>query len=230
MNLAKGAQLAGLTALSVLTVVLVVLAMTRSVATTAEASAPLTPVAEEDTATVVSVLGDGHVLAEGSWFYRAIPAEDGGPVERGVVLAEEDARARSLESRLDQVVAGDIVMIAAGAVDVSLGEPAPEIVADIKVLVRGVRERDATPVLVLVPPSNERGFLTKLVNRKLSAYGERRDIAVLDIFSPVATTPGRWLKRYTDDGEYANPEGAARQAQVVIDRLDWLMLAQQQAA
>ena len=234
VSLTKTAQLAGVAALAVVTVVLVVLAMTRSVAVTSVDSTQEAPAPDVTRppapATTVSVLGDEHVLREGSWFYRSVPAEDGGPIERGIVLAEPDAGVRSLDAKLDQVEAGDVVLLAGGSVDVQKGRNAKKIAADVRGLVRDVQDRDARPVLVLLPPSNQRGFVTKLVNRKLRAYGERRSLPVLDIFGPLSTPPGDWKKKYTDDGAFANEAGAKRQAEVVTGRLAWIAAAQQAQA
>ena len=228
MNLAKGLQLAAVAALSVATVVLVVLAMTRTLVVAAEPSVAPTPsetaAAEgEPEVATVSVLGDEHVLREGSWFYRAVPAEPGSSLERGALLAEEGASVSSLEDLTDQILPTDIVLVAVGAVDVAAGETAPMIMKDIRDLLRAVRNQDAKPVLVLVPPSDDRGFLTKLLNRKIQMYAERRRTAVIDIYSDYAEQTGKWLPRFTDDGEFANEKASEKQAAKVARRLEEIL-------
>ena len=227
MSLAKGTQLAAFAALSVVTVVLVVLAVTPTVATvspstreSARAAAASPTAAQADEPPEVTVIGDDHVLREGSWFYRAVPDESDGPVQQGAVIAEDGAHAIDLADMTDQVLPGDIVLIAAGATDVEAGEEAPTILGDIKSIVRSVRAQDAKPVLVTVPPSDDRGFLTKLVNRKMRAYANARRIPLVDVFDELSDQPGNWVPEYTDDGTYANEAGSQLQAEAAIDAID----------
>jgi lysophospholipase L1-like esterase len=185
---------------------------------------PKEPAAISKDAVKVSVLSDSHVASEGSWFRQTVEANRVPGARLGVFVAESGATATALESKLDQAVAAKgMVIIQAGTNDLGAGTSASATAENVRKLLQGIKDRGATPILALIPPSATKGAEVRETNRLLSEYAAGEDIGVLDLTSDVAGPDGQWRAGLSDDGVHANAAGAKIMAAAAAEQLPSLI-------
>lgn len=185
---------------------------------------PKEPAAISKDAVKVSVLSDSHVASEGSWFRQTVEANRVPGARLGVFVAESGATATALESKLDQAVAAKgMVIIQAGTNDLGAGTSASATAENVKKLLQGIKDRGATPILALIPPSATKGPAVKEANRLLSEFAAGEDIGILDVTSDVAGPDGQWRAGLSDDGVHANAAGAKVMAAAAAEQLPSLI-------
>ncbi|HYH77377.1 MAG TPA: SGNH/GDSL hydrolase family protein [Arthrobacter sp.] len=193
-------------------------------ATEGYAANPKEPAATSKDAVNVSVLSDSHVATEGSWFRQTVQANRVPGARAAAFVAESGATATALESRLDQAVAAQgMVIIQAGTNDLGAGMGSAATADSVRKLLQGVKDRGATPILALIPPSATKGPEVQETNRLLSEYAAREDIGILDLTSGVAGPEGRWRDGLSDDGVHANAAGAQVMAAAAMEQLPSLI-------
>jgi len=213
----------GLAVLAVAAVALTGLALTATRPSDAGGS-PSASASSTPPAVTVSILGDSHALAAGSWWRQTVEAGAVDGASQGAFEAYEGATAADLVEHLDAATAdGGLVVVQAGTFDLAAGRTAGETATDVAALWQGVLDRGATPVAALLPPSGDRGTDTVDVNTRLSEGAADRGIDVLDLTTPVEGGEGDWKSGLTDDGILANPTAAARMAQAADDQLSALV-------
>jgi lysophospholipase L1-like esterase len=172
---------------------------------------------QEQPVQTISTLSDSHLVHEESWFVRTVQAGRLAGYTAGTLASQPGADAETVRQLADQVDGSDWVVVQAGTNDLLAGDDPGLAFADVQSLVRSVRRPNV--ILALVPPSNERPDAVVRLNRLLTRWAERRDIPVLDVYSPVATKDGRFLPGTTDDDVHVNDRGAQLQAQAAMHQL-----------
>ena len=174
----------------------------------------------------LSVLSDSHAYFAASWWRQTVEANAIGGVSMGAFASQPGAVADTIASGLDEAAAGaqgGYVLVQAGTNDLLAGSSPTRAASDIQALWSGVRDRGSTPIAVLVPPSSQVGAEVIELNRLLAAAAQQSGIAVLDVYTPVADTGGRWQAGTSDDGKHANLTGATRQANEVLAQLPGIL-------
>jgi lysophospholipase L1-like esterase len=185
------------------------------------------PTAEPVPAAVpVSVLSDSHAYFAASWWRQTVEAGAIEGVSMGAFASQPGAVAATIASGLDEAAAaaqGGYVLVQAGTNDLLAGSSPTQAAADIQALWAGVRDRGSTPIAVLVPPSSEVGAEVIELNRLLVDGAAVENVAVLDVYTPVAEADGSWQAGTSDDGKHANLTGASLQANEVLVQLPALL-------
>ncbi|KQM60856.1 SGNH/GDSL hydrolase family protein [Agreia sp. Leaf210] len=174
----------------------------------------------------LSVLSDSHAYFAASWWRQTVEANAISGVSMGAFASQPGAVADTIASGLDEAAAGaqgGYVLVQAGTNDLLAGSSPTRAASDIQALWAGVRDRGSTPIAVLVPPSSQVGGEVIELNRLLAAAARQAGIAVLDVYTPVADTGGRWQTGTSDDGKHANLTGATRQANEVLAQLPGIL-------
>jgi lysophospholipase L1-like esterase len=142
----------------------------------------------------------------------------------GVFAAHPGATAAALEGALDEAVAAKgSVIVQAGTNDLAAGAGPDAAATNVEILLAGVKERGARPILALIPPSATRGAEVKETNRLLSGYAADAGIGVLDLTSVAASPDGKWRDGLSDDGLHANAAGSTIMAAAAAEQLPRLI-------
>lgn len=174
----------------------------------------------------LSVLSDSHAYFAASWWRQTVEANAVEGVSMGAFASQPGAVAATIASGLDEAAAasqGGYVLVQAGTNDLLAGSSPARAAADIQALWAGVRDRGSTPIAVLVPPSSEVGADVIELNRLLAGESRAEDIAILDVYTPVAEADGGWQAGDSDDGKHANLTGATLQANEVLAQLPGIL-------
>ena len=165
----------------------------------------------------ISTLSDSHLVADDSWFRLTVAAGrlDGYAV--GTYASQPGADAETVRQLAGRTDGSDWVVVQAGTNDLLGGASPAEAFTDVQALVRAVR--GPRVILALVPPANERPAAVVELNRLLREWAESQDIAVLDVYSAVATGDGRFLPGTSDDDVHVNGRGAQLQADAATRQL-----------
>src|SRR3990170_2016203 len=165
----------------------------------------------------ISTLSDSHLVHEQSWFLRTVEAGVLDGYTAGTLASQPGADAQTVRRLADQTDGSDWVVVQAGTNDLRADAEPGLVFADVKSLVRAVRRPNV--ILALVPPSNDRPAAVVQLNRQLTRWAERREVPLLDVYSPVATDDGRFRPGTTDDDVHVNDRGAQLQARAALRQL-----------
>jgi lysophospholipase L1-like esterase len=174
--------------------------------------------------TAVSVLSDSHAFNEGSWLRRTIPAGAIPNVGLAAFASQPGADSETLAAKLDEAATGaGFVLVQAGTNDLLVGDSPEQAAAGVEALLQGVRDRGATPIVVLVPPSDTRASRTVTLNGLLRDYATQNGLGVLDVYSAVANPDGTWKTGLSGDGIHASGQGPELMAQATLGQLPELL-------
>ncbi len=172
---------------------------------------------------VMSVLSDSHANNEGSWWRQTVEAGTVPGVTMGAFQSQPGADAATLAGLLDPATAqGGLVLVQAGTNDLLSAVAPDEALTRVVALWDGVVERGATPVAVLVPPSNDRPAEAVELNRLITETATARGMAVIDVYTVVANDDGTWVVGMDRDGVHASDAGAALMADTARGQLEAL--------
>ena len=176
---------------------------------------------ESDTAPVmVSVLSDSHAYNAGSWWRQTVVSGNIPDAELGAFESQPGATSTTLIKRLDAAAAhGGLVLVQAGTNDLIAGRRPATALTGIEALWDGITERGATPVAMLVPPSNKHGQQTVELNDLIRKAAAKRGLALIDVYTVVANPDGTWRHGLTTDGIHANAEGSAPMAAAAQEQI-----------
>lgn len=218
-------QYIGIAALVVLAVIMGIAAF-RSVAPSA-AQPNDAPNDTGSSLVVVSVLSDSHAYNAGSWWRQTIVAGAVPGAEMGAFQSQPGAESTSLVKRLDAAAAdGGLVLVQAGTNDIIAGKTPAEALTGIEALWDGIKQRGATPVAMLEPPSDKHGGKTVALNDLIRQAAKARHMALIDVFTVVANSDGTWKDGLTKDGIHANAAGSAPMAAAAQTQLTALVAKQ----
>ena len=160
-------------------------------------------------AAVVSILSDSHAFNADSWWRQTVAAGKVPGMTMGAFESHPGAGAAALAKRLDAAAAKKgIVIIQAGTNDLLSGTSPADTAAGVEALWKGIKDRGATPVVALVPPSNTVGANVVELNNILSSDATKQRMDVIDVYAPVANPDGTWQNGMTTDGTHANKAGS----------------------
>ena len=178
----------------------------------------------------VSLLGDRTSAAPDSWWKKLAASQIAGVAVAGaVVSAPADGTSNTtvaeLQSKIDAITAAlsGYVIVQAGSADVAEGTASRTVAASVQNLWKAVSIRGATPVVALLPPSDENAESVTAVNELLTAAASAEGYPVLDLHTAVAAANGTWAAGYSDDGVAANDQGSQVLSQAVSTQLSELV-------
>lgn len=174
-----------------------------------------TPTPEGEQLMGASLLSDQNVSTEASWWTLSVAAglvlnlvdvnEIPSP-EAGVGLLTTD----ELQDRLDAVpVLSGYTVVQSGTGDIEDGADPVSVSAGVQLLWQSVAGKGATPIVALVPPSDEYGDEVIELNGLLRAAATAAGYGVLDLYTPLAAPDGSYAPNYSTDG--VSPNAAASQ-------------------
>lgn len=174
-----------------------------------------TPTPEGEQVVGASLLSDQNGALEVSWWTLSVAAglvpnlvdlrELPSP-EAGADLLTTD----QLQNRLDAVpVLSGYTVVQSGTGDIEDGADPVSVSAGVQLLWQAVAGKGATPIVALVPPSDEYGDEVIELNGLLRAAATAAGYGVLDLYSPLAAPDGSYAPNYSTDG--VSPNAAASQ-------------------
>jgi lysophospholipase L1-like esterase len=179
----------------------------------------------------VAAIGDSLTLhddnpAEGqlnnSWFAQVLRAD---------ASLEYTYNAGIAGNRTDQMrdrVAGDVlvhdpdlVFVLGGVNDLANGVPVADILANLRDVVRQIRESGARVVIGTTTPWNQNPRPSRLVelNAGIRALAAELGLTLVDFHAATVGADGRWLPDTTRDGLHPNQAGAELMAQAALAAL-----------
>ena len=161
------------------------------------------------TAVVVSVLSDSHAFNADSWWRQTVVANKVPGLALGAFESQPGAASSSLVARLDAATAKKgLVIVQAGTNDLLSRQTPADAAAGVEALWKGVKDRGATPVAALVPPSDKVPAEVVELNNLLTAAATSQGLKIIDVYHAVAGPDGTWLAGDTIDGTHANKAGS----------------------
>lgn len=180
--------------------------------------------AETKAAIVTSILSDSHAFNADSWWRQTVMANKASGMTTGAFESQPGAGAAALAKRLDAAAAKKgLVIVQAGTNDLLSGASPADTAVGVEALWKGIRDRGATPVVALVPPSNDVPAEVRELNRILIEEAMTQRLDVIDVFTPVANKDGSWAVGYTTDGTHANKAGSDVMTAAVLRQLPSLI-------
>jgi lysophospholipase L1-like esterase len=177
-------------------------------------------------AIVTSILSDSHAFNADSWWRQTVMANKASGMTTGAFESQPGAGAgaAALAKRLDAAAAKKgLVIVQAGSNDLLSGTSPADTAAGVEALWKGIRDRGATPVVALVPPSNDVPAEVLELNRILIEEAMTQRLDVIDVFTPVANKDGSWAGGNTTDGTHANKAGSDVMTAAVLRQLPSLI-------
>ncbi|SMQ58420.1 GDSL-like Lipase/Acylhydrolase family protein [Agreia sp. VKM Ac-1783] len=190
-----------------------------------------TPTATPTTAPAasVSLLGDQNSSGADSWWAQSIESATVGGVQSSARLGLErvsgsTAAVADLQQEIDATTSlSGYVIVQAGSTDVARGASSESIAAQVETLWKAVTIRGATPIVALLPPSDDDPEAIIAVNDALKTAAAAAGYGVLDLNAAVASPNGTWVTGFSDDGVVANARGSRILADAVASQLPVLV-------
>ncbi|WP_202565983.1 SGNH/GDSL hydrolase family protein [Agreia sp. COWG] len=190
-----------------------------------------TPTATPTTSPAASVLllGDQNSAGAESWWAQSIGASKLGGVQPSAQLgvaqvSESPVTVTELQQKIDATTSlTGYVIVQAGSTDIANGVSSAAIAAQVENLWKAVTIRGATPIVALVPPSDDEPETVVAVNDALKTAAATAGYGVLDLNASVASTNGTWATGFSDDGVVANAQGSRALADAVVSQLPALV-------
>lgn len=177
----------------------------------------------------VSLLGDQNALASDSWWSRSVAASSVSGVAAASVLgsttiAESPLTVAELQQTVDTTTTlTGYVIVQAGSTDIAEGALPTTVASSVENLWKAVAIRGATPIVALVPPSDDQAENVVALNDLLQAAAVAADYTVLDLNTPIAASNGTWATGLSSDGVIANSQGSQILAEAVAAQLPTLV-------
>lgn len=185
-----------------------------------------TPSATVEEPAVVSLLSNATVGEVDSWWALSIGREQVAGVVAGSVSTSRGGEG-SIQDMQNSLAAAEsltgFVIVQAGSLEVRNGIAASEVASGIEALWQSVRDRGATPIASLLPPSDDDSAATVELNNLLASAASSKSIGVLDLHKSVATQTGAWATGLSGDGVNPNAEGSRALAQATAQQLPALV-------
>lgn len=177
----------------------------------------------------VTLLGDQNALAPDSWWSRSVAASSVSGVTAASVLGsttipESPLTVAELQQTVDATTTlTGYVIVQAGSTDVAEGALPGTVASSVENLWKAVAIRGATPIVALVPPSDDQTESVVALNDLLQTAAATAGYAVLDLNTPVAAPNGTWAAGLSSDGVVANEQGSQILAEAVAVQLPSLV-------
>jgi lysophospholipase L1-like esterase len=175
----------------------------------------------------VAGVGDSVISDTGSWFRQAV---EGGQVDGLVSVGSFGGAGATTAGVMNEsltrslTMGPDVVLIGGGTNDLLAAVPRITTVANLRVMVATVKAAGAKPVLVTVPPSNERAALVGPLNDAIRSLARSERVPLLDLYAAVGTGSGRYRAGMTGDLGHPNPTGYAAMTAEAVRQLTALHL------
>jgi lysophospholipase L1-like esterase len=223
LSVGKNWQIAGLALLAVLALGVAGYSVLKPAASKPEAAftpAPITAPTTPAPAKIVSVLSDSHANNADSWWRQTAAAGKVPGLALGAFESQPGAMSTSLAARLDAATAKKgLVIVQAGTNDLLALKTPAQAAAGVQALWQGIKDRGATPVAALVPPSDKAPDGVVQLNDLLARAAAAQGLKVIDVYHAVANPDGTWAAGTTADGTHANKAGSDRMATAASEQL-----------
>jgi len=179
----------------------------------------------------LTLLGDNSVSTDASWWAQSVTA---GLVPGAVENAELAAPAagagllttEELQNRVDASTAlTGFVVVQSGTGDLEAGADPVVISSRVQGLWQSVIAKGATPIVALVPPSDQYGAEVIELNGLLQTAATAAGHGILDVYSPIAAADGSYGPSFSSDGIAPNAAASQLLAQTAIAQLPQLTAA-----
>jgi lysophospholipase L1-like esterase len=193
-------------------------------------SATPTPTPTPAAPVAVSLLHDGTVARNGSWWTLSVEAKavpntvDGAEVP----LTNAEATTALTVAELDSLLQTSpslqgYIVVQAGAADIADGSQPAAVAGAVGALWQAVRDRGGIPIATLLPPDDDDAAATDALNTAIASAAQTAGIGVLDLHTAVSTSTGLWSTGLSDDGDVPNAEGSAALAAAAVAQLPALL-------
>lgn len=157
----------------------------------------------------VSILSDSHAFNADSWWRQTVVANKVPGLIVGAFESQPGAMSSSLAPRVEAAVSKQgKVIVQAGTNDLLSGAAPADAAKGVMALWQEIKDRGATPVAALVPPSNDFPEAVVELNAMLTEAAAAQQLAIIDVYAPVANPDGTWANGTTTDGVHSNKTGS----------------------